>query len=448
MLEDVIKYLDRTTNQAIDLLTKLIRIPSVAAKGEGIDEAATMVHSLFQELGMKTTIHSTKGSPVVTAHLDVGAKRTLLFYDHYDVQPAEPFDLWDSPPFKPEIRDGRLYGRGVADNKGDTISRIWTLKAFQETDTPLPVNVKLVVEGEEEIGSLNLPEFIKNNKPFLKADGGIWEFGGAALDGIQEAWLGMKGDFYVQLEVECLNRDVHSSTAIYLPSAPFRLVWALNSLKDETERILIPGWYADIKPLTDTDWKYLKQVDMLEEDTKKYYGVDSYLRNLTGDALKEAYYNGPSCCISGLTSGWQGEGSKTVLPAKATAKLDFRLVENMDPKDLLKKLRSHLDNQGFTDVQIAWHEAYPAAKTPADHPFVDIVNQANKQIYGHDLRIHITSPASGPLYLFKDHVPMVSIGVSDYDARQHAPNESIKIDNFRLAMKRIATIFHIMGQWD
>jgi acetylornithine deacetylase/succinyl-diaminopimelate desuccinylase-like protein len=448
MLEAVKEYLEKTTNQAIDLLMQLIRIPSVAAKGEGIEEAATMLHSLFQGLGMKTEIHPTPGSPVVTAHLDVGAKRTLLFYDHYDVQPAEPFDLWDSPPFDPEIRDGRLYGRGVADNKGDTISRIWTIKAFQETNTPLPVNVKFVVEGEEEIGSLNLPKFVKNNKAFLKADGGIWEFGGAAIDGIQEAWLGMKGELYVQLEVERLNRDVHSSTAVYLPSAPFRLVWAVNSLKDDTERIRIPGWYDDVQPLNDTDWKYIKQVDMLEEDTKKYYGVDSFILNLTGDALKEAYYNAPTCCISGLTSGWQGEGSKTVLPAKAIAKLDFRLVENMDPDDLIKKLRAHLDHQGFSDVKIAWSEAYPAAKTPPDLQFVTIVNKANRQVYGHEIRIHITSPASGPLYLFKDYAPMVSIGVSDYDARQHAPNESINISNFRNAMKRIAVIIDKMSRWE
>ncbi|MFX0168614.1 MAG: M20/M25/M40 family metallo-hydrolase [Candidatus Hodarchaeota archaeon] len=447
MLEDVIEFLEKHTSNAIELLKRFVRIPSVAAKGEGIEDAATFLQTHFEDLGLETVIHPTKGSPVVTAHLDVGAKRTLLFYDHYDVQPAEPFELWDSPPFDAEIREGRLYGRGVADNKGDTISRIWTIKAFQDTNTKLPVNVKFVVEGEEEIGSLNLPEFVKDNTKFLRADGGIWEFGGAALDGIQEAWLGMKGDLYVQLEVERLNRDVHSSTAVYLPSAPFRLIWALSSLKDETEGILIPGWTDDVKPLTDADWKYLRQVDMLEEDTKNYYGVDAYLLNLTGDALKEAYYNGPSCCISGLTSGWQGDGSKTVLPAKASAKIDFRLVENMEPHDLLKKLRAHLDNRGFTDVKIAWYEAYPAAKTPPDHPIVDIVNQANNQVYGHDLRVHITSPASGPLYLFKDHVPMVSIGVSDYDARQHAPNESIKIDNFRLGMKRIAHIMDKLSQW-
>lgn len=447
MLEDVFHYIEKNTDQAIETVKQLVRIPSVAAKGEGIEETATLLQSMFEELGMETNIHPTSGSPVVTASLDTSAKRTLLFYDHYDVQPAEPFDLWDSPPFEPEVRNGRLYGRGVADNKGDTTSRIWTIRAFQETNTPLPVNIKFVVEGEEEIGSPNLPEFVKANTNFLKADGGIWEFGGAAIDGIQEAWLGLKGDFYVQLEVERLNRDVHSSTATHLPSAPFRLIWALNSLKDMDEKILIPGWYDAIKPLTDAEWKHLAKVDMLEDQMKKYYGIDAYLLNLTGDALKEAYYNGPTCCISGLTSGWQGKGSKTVLPAKASAKVDFRIVENMDPDDLLKKLRAHLDAKGFTDVKIAWHEAYPAAKTPPDHPFVELVDMANQEIFGHKLRIHITSPGSGPLYLFKDHVPMVSIGVSDYDSRGHAPNESIKINNFRQGMKRIAAIIDKMGQW-
>ncbi len=447
MLEDVLQYLEKHTNQALETVKQLVRIPSVAAKGEGIEETATLLKSMFEQLGMKTKVHPTSGAPVVTASLDVGATRTLLFYDHYDVQPAEPFDLWDSPPFKPEIRNGRLYGRGTADNKGDTTSRIWTIRAFQETGTPLPVNIKFVVEGEEEIGSIHLSEFVDANKDFLKADGGIWEFGGAAIDGIQEAWLGLKGDFYVQLEVERLNRDVHSSTATHLPSAPFRLIWALNSLKDENERILIPGWYDDIKPLTKADWQYLDKVNMLEEETKKYYGVDSYVLNLTGDKLKEIYYNGPTCCISGLTSGWQGKGSKTVLPAKASAKVDFRIVENMDPKDLLKKLRAHLNNQGFSDVKITWYEAYPAAKTSPEHPFSQIVNTANKKIFGHDLRIHITSPASGPLYLFKDLVPMVSIGVSDYDSRGHSPNESIKIKNFRNGMKRIAVIIDEMSRW-
>ncbi|MFW9810570.1 MAG: M20/M25/M40 family metallo-hydrolase, partial [Candidatus Thorarchaeota archaeon] len=204
MYESVISFIDKKIDDSVETLKKLCKIPSVAAKNEGLKETSELVEKMLSEVGMETEIHETSGAPVVTSWIDVGAKRTLLFYDHYDVQPAEPLDLWDSPPFEPEVRNGRLYGRGVADNKGDTTSRIWTLKAFKETKTDLPVNIRFVIEGEEEIGSVNLPEYTEKNTDFITADGGIWEFGGAGIDGIQEAWLGLKGIFYVELEVERL----------------------------------------------------------------------------------------------------------------------------------------------------------------------------------------------------------------------------------------------------
>ncbi|MFX1580393.1 MAG: M20/M25/M40 family metallo-hydrolase, partial [Promethearchaeota archaeon] len=231
MYKAVTKFIDANLNSSIEALKKLCSIPSVAAKNQGLEEAANLVEKMLKDIGFQTDIYTTSGAPVVTGWIDTGAKRTLLFYDHYDVQPAEPFDLWDSPPFEPEEREGRLYGRGVADNKGDTTSRIWALKAFKETGTDLPVNIKFVVEGEEEIGSVHLPEYTEKNTEFITADGGIWEFGGEGIHGKQEAWLGLKGIFFVELEVKRLSRDVHSSTACILPSAASRLVWALNSLK-------------------------------------------------------------------------------------------------------------------------------------------------------------------------------------------------------------------------
>ncbi|OLS23751.1 MAG: Succinyl-diaminopimelate desuccinylase, partial [Candidatus Thorarchaeota archaeon AB_25] len=370
----------------------------------------------------------------------------LLFYDHYDVQPAEPFDRWDSLPFEPEIREGRLYGRGVADNKGDTISRIWTLKAFKETGTDIPVNVKFVVEGEEEIGSINLPEYTEKNTDFITADGGIWEFGGAGIHGKQEAWLGLKGIFFVELEVERLARDVHSSTACVLPSAASRLVWALNSLKDEDSKILIEGFYDGIKPLSESELEAIEKIDMREVQLKKVYGIQEYLNGLTGDELKKAYYGAPTCNICGLTSGYQGKGSMTVLPAKASCKIDFRLVEGMHPDDIHKKLRKHLDEKGFTDVKIPYLEGYPAAKTPVDHPFVKIVEKANQRVFG-DMVIHPTSPGSGPLYLFNKYVPMVSIGCGDYESKAHSPNESIVVENYRKSMHRIVAVMDEMSKW-
>jgi acetylornithine deacetylase/succinyl-diaminopimelate desuccinylase-like protein len=448
MYDAVTKFIDDNVDNSIEALKKLVRIPSVAAKGEGLKESADLVEKMLQDIGLETKQHDiTGGAPVVTGWKDVGAKRTLLFYDHYDVQPAEPFDLWDSPPFEPEIRDGRLWGRGVADNKGDATSRIWALKAFKETNTDLPINIKFVLEGEEEIGSLHLPEYIEKNKQFLKADGGIWEFGGSDINGIQEAWLGLKGVFFVQLEVERLSRDIHSSLACVLPSAAYRLIWALNSFRDMKSKILIDGFYDGIKPLTDAELKALEKIDLNEEKMKKEYGVDEYLNGLTGLELKKAYYGEPTCNICGIKTGYQGKGSMTVLPAKAMVKIDFRLVEGMHPDDIHKKLRKHLDTHGFTDVKVTYFEGYPAAKTPVDHPFVKIVNAANKRTHGHDLVIHPTSPGSGPLYLFNEHVPMVSVGCSDYLGKAHSPNESISLENFRLAQHRVVALMDEMSRW-
>lgn len=446
MYDAVIEFIDDNIERSIDSLKELCRIPTVAAKGQGLEETAELVSKMLEDAGLETQLHKTSGAPVVTAIFDVGAKRTLMFYDHYDVQPAEPLDLWDSEPFEPEARNGRLYGRGVADNKGDTVSRIWTIKAFTETKTDLPVNIKFVVEGEEEIGSLHLPEFTKKNTEFLKADGGIWEFGGAGIDGVQEAWLGLKGVFFVELEVERLNKDVHSSTACILPSAAYRLVWALASLKDENDKILIEGFYDDAKPLSAAELDAIKKIDMHEQMWKTEYGLDEYLMSLSGDALKEAYYNAPTCNICGLTSGYQGKGSMTVLPAKASVKIDFRLVEDMGPNDIHRKLRLHLDRRGFTDVKISYSEGYPAAKTPVDHPFVEIVAKANQKVFG-DLRIQVTSPGSGPLYLFKEHVPMVSIGCGDSKSSVHSPNESIILENYRKSMHRLVYVIDEMGRW-
>ncbi|MGY5865660.1 MAG: M20/M25/M40 family metallo-hydrolase [Candidatus Thorarchaeota archaeon] len=446
MYESVTNYIDKNIDNSIEDLKALCRIPSVAAKNEGLDESSTLVEKMLKDVGLETEIHETSGAPVVTGWIDVGAKRTLLFYDHYDVQPAEPLDLWDSPPFEPEIRDGRLYGRGVADNKGDTTSRIWVLKAFKETGTDLPVNIKFVAEGEEEIGSVNLPEYTEKNTDFITADAGIWEFGGAGIDGIQEAWLGLKGIFFVELEVERLVRDMHSASACYLPSAASRLVWAVNSLKDEDSRILIDGYYDDIKPFTDAELEAIKKINLHEALLKKEYGIDEFLNGLTGDELKKAYYGDPTANICGLTSGYQGKGSMTVLPAKASCKIDFRLVEGMHPDVVHKKLRKHLDDRGFTDVKIPYFEGYPAAKTPVDHPFVKIVEKANQRVFG-DLRIHITSPGSGPLYLFNKYVPMVSIGCGDHLSKAHSPNESILVENYRMTMHRLVAVLDEMRDW-
>jgi len=447
MIDSVIHYIRNSQDEALGELKELIQFPSVAATGEHLAETAGLVRRMLDTAGFKTRIHETSGAPVVTGEINVGARRTLLFYDHYDVQPPDPLALWHTPPFNPTIREGRLYGRGAADNKGDLLSRIWVLRAFKAAGKKPPVNVRFVVEGEEEISSPHLQEFTSKNPKFLTADGGIWEFGGAGIDEKQELWLGLKGILYVQLEVERLSHDAHSSLACVLPSAAYRLVWALSTLKDESEHVLIDGFYDKVRPLSIAELAVLSTIDFNEERVREFYGIERFVLGLEADRLKEAYYNAPTCNICGLDSGYKEAGSKTVLPAKAVAKVDFRLVRDMDPEKVLASLRRHLDSKGFGDVKIAWHEGYPAAKTPIDHPFVGMVLRASQKAFGHDPVIQITSPGSGPLHLFKDFVPMVSTGCGDFTSRVHSPNESIRLDLFEKTMERIAYLMDEMSRW-
>ncbi|MFX1512260.1 MAG: M20/M25/M40 family metallo-hydrolase [Promethearchaeota archaeon] len=447
-MNDIVTFLDKNQQVILDELTEFCKIPSVAAKGdhEVMEKTASWVANALEKIGLETQIHETKGLPVVTGHLDIGSDKTLLFYNHYDVQPAEPFELWESPPFEPTIRNKRIFARGVSDNKGNTLSRIWAVRAFTETSSELPVNIKFVVEGEEEIGSLNLPKFVNKNREFLKADGGIWEFGGAGPDGRQEAWLGLKGILYVQFETQKLGRDAHSGYGCILPNAAWHLIWAINTLKDQNEQIQIDGFYDDVKPLSNSELEFIQNTELFPEHIKEQFQIPNLIYDLKGIELKKAYYNAPTCTICGISSGWQGPGSKTVIPAEASAKVDFRLVSDQDPDDILSKLRQYLDTKGFNDVTIPWHEGYPAAKTPISHPFIDVVKRATQAVFGQELRIHITSAGSGPLYLFKDLVPMVSVGCADFDSRGHAPNESVSLDLFFLDIKRQAAIFEEMGR--
>ncbi|MFX0115568.1 MAG: M20/M25/M40 family metallo-hydrolase [Candidatus Hodarchaeota archaeon] len=445
-MDQVYAFIEKNRQNILNDLTEFCKIPSVAAKNDNeiMEKTAAWVVNAFEKSGLTTQIHETKGVPVVTGYLDVGAEKSLVYYNHYDVQPAEPLDLWDSPPFEPIIRDERFYARGVADNKGNMLSRIWAIRAFVETGTEIPINIKFIAEGEEEIASPNLPQFVKNNRDFLKAEGGIWEFGYAGPDGLQEAWLGLKGILYVQLQTRKLERDMHSANACILPSASWELIWALNSLKDENERVLIEGFYDDVRSLSSEELASIEKTDLLPELMKEIYKIDHFLKNLEGMDLKKAFYNAPTCNICGMGSGWQGPGGKTVLPGEAMAKIDFRLVADQTPEDILEKLRRYLDAKGFQNIQIAWHEGYRPSRMPLDHPFVNVVKRATKAVHGHEPRVHITNPGSGPLYLFEDLVPMVSVGCGDFDSRAHAPNESIHLDLFFLDVNRQATIIKEM----
>ncbi len=317
MSNPIDQYIEEHLNDSIAELSRLCAQPSVSAQGLGIAECAELVAEMLRARGFTATIHPTRRHPIVTATVQGKRDKTLLFYNHYDVQPPEPLELWDSPPFAPTVRDGKLFARGVVDDKGHIVSRLAALDAIKAVTGEWPCNFKFVIEGEEEISSVNLPEFVAAHAQDLAADACIWEGGGVNFEERPSMCLGMRGICYVELSVECLSQDVHSGLGgSIFPNAAWRLVWALGTLKDRDERILIPGFYDDARRPGARDLDLLAQLPDQSDDWKKRYGVQEFLKDLRpGVELQREAVFVPTCTICGLNSGYQGPGSKTVLPA-------------------------------------------------------------------------------------------------------------------------------------
>lgn len=443
-------YLDDHLYESIAELSHLCAQPSVAAQNWGLVECAQLVGKMLSTRGFNVDIISTGGAPVVFAERKGRGDKTLLIYNHYDVQPPEPLELWDSPPFEPDLRDGKLYARGVSDDKGHLVSRLFAIDALLDAYGELPCTVKFIIEGEEEVASVHLNSFIKEQHERLAADACIWEFGGVDHREVPIQYLGLRGICYVELSVETEKIDVHSGLGGGIfPSAAWRLVWALNTLKGRDERIRIPGFYDPVKPPDERDRQLMEALPEVAEEYKERYGFEHFVKGLTGGVeLRIAEVFDPTCTICGLTSGYQGPGSKTILPARASAKVDFRLVPDQTPQQVLEQLRAHLDAEGFSDVQITFLGGDPPARTDPDHPFVDLVVKTAEPVYGQPMQIVPLTGGSGPIYPFVHDLglPVVTAGAGYPGTLAHAPNENLRLDLYLKHARHMARILKTFGE--
>ena len=446
--DEVDRYIADHLEESLADLERLARIPSVSAKGEGIAEAAECVAGLLRDAGFEAQVMPTSGHPVVYADAPAGSEdaHTLICYNHYDVQPPEPLELWVSPPFEPTRRDGRLYARGISDDKGQLVSRIAAMRAVRGVTGGLPARVKFLVEGEEEISSPSLEPFVEQHRDLLATDACVWEFGGVDHEGRPEVVLGLRGICYVEFRVRTLSRDAHSGEAHNLPNAAWRLIWALGSIKGPDERIRIPGFYDTAAPPTESDLRLLDAMPSNEQHTREIYGVREFVSGHTGDAYKRAVYN-PTANVAGFSSGWQGKGSKTVTPAEATAKMDFRLVPGQDPQDVLARLRAHLDEQGFGDVEVTYLGGERAGTTPPEESLVQLTVRTAEEVYGKPAVVKPLIGGSGPMHAFREYLgtPIVTLGCGDPESRAHSPNESIAIESFTRATGHMAHLLLAYG---
>jgi acetylornithine deacetylase/succinyl-diaminopimelate desuccinylase-like protein len=443
-------YLIKHLDESIAELSRLVTQPSVGAQNWGMQDCAALVGEMLQKRGFSVEILPTGGAPVVFGERKGKSEKTLLFYNHYDVQPAEPLELWETPPFNPAQRDGKLYGRGVSDDKGHITSRLYAIDALLAEYGELPCNVKFIIEGEEETGSLHLPKFITANKEKLSADGCIWEFGGVDQREIPMQYLGLRGICYVELSVETASIDIHSGLGgSIIANAAWRLVWALNTLKSQDEKILVPGWYEGIIPPTGRDRELFEAQPDSADEYKNSYGINGFLKGLTGGIdLQMAEVYEPTCTICGLTSGYQGQGSKTIIPAKASAKVDFRIVAGQTIERCLTLLRQHLDAGGFTDIQIKFMGGGPAAMTNPDDPFIKLVVDTAEEVFESKMELVPMVGGSGPNYPFVHElkIPVATAGLGHPDTRAHAPNENIRIDLYLKHARHMARVLKEFGE--
>ncbi len=447
---------DSEIDVLLSQLQQLIRIPSVSAKKQAtITKCAELVSEIMSKAGISTEIIKSEESseqipPIVYGEVKSKSNpngKTILFYNHYDVQPPEPIELWSDDPYSGKIDGNLIFGRGASDDKGELITRIKAIEYFLKESGDVPCNVKFLVEGEEEIGSSHLEEYLVKNREKFSCDATIWEFG--YVDGHDRLLisLGMKGLLYVELHAKCANADLHSSLAVIAENPAWRLVHALKTIRDENGKITIDNWNKDVRDFLPEELECIRQDDFDVSEFKKSYELRHIFNEDNIEEVKKANVGGVTSNISGLFSGYIGEGSKTVLPSTAMAKLDFRLVPDMLPQKQFELLREHLDKNGFNDIQLKFLSGEPACRIPLNDEFVKLVETCAKEEYGEVIK-SISSAGTGPMWYFNKILgcPCVSIGCTYKYSRIHSPNEFARIDLIKKTTKLIGNIVEKYGK--
>ena len=425
-------YIDKNTSSMVSELQRLVAQPSVSATGEGIEKCAKLVTESLKRSGIRSEILRISGAaPLVFGEVisKKNPKKTLLFYNHYDVQPAEPLDEWKFPPFGRTLKGNKVYGRGSSDDKGELVSRIKAVESLLKTEGDLPCSIKFVIEGEEETGSAHIEKYLKKYRKKFACDGIIWEFGFVNSDNLPVVSLGMKGMLFAEFTVRGPKTDAHSSLAVLIKNPAWRLIEALHTMRAPDGRVLVDDWYKDAKKFTARDLKFIAAESFDEASFKKEYGISQFVGGRRGDDAKAQLVGGATCNIAGIHSGYQGRGAKTILPSIAVAKVDFRLTLGMNPAKQRTRLLKHLQLRGFSEIKVKVHHAEAASRTNPDEKFVtQVCNAADSAFGGHVLSI--SSAGTGPMHQFASILkcPCISIGCTHIFAGIHSPNEYARVD--------------------
>lgn len=450
-MDKIDQYLQQNAARLEEDLCELLRIPSVSADsrhGADVRRAADWVAGQFQRLKFTTELAETAGHPIVFAQSPrVDGAPTVLVYGHYDVQPPDPLNEWISPPFEPTRRNGNLYARGATDDKGQMLTHVKSAEAWMTAVGHLPLNLKFLIEGEEEVGSENLEAFIEANRQRLACDVVVISDTSQFAPGQPAITYGLRGIAYFELRLSGPKQDLHSGTfggAVANPANA--LTKLLAALVNERGQIQVPGFYDDVLPLSDQQRRQFAELQqrVSDADFMRQIGVEG-LQGEAGFTSLEQRWARPTCDINGLTSGYQGEGAKTVLPAKATAKFSFRLVPNQDPKKIAASLKQFLEGRCPSGIRlelICFHGA-PGVVVPLESPYVSAAARAIEAGFGR-VPVFIREGGSIPVvgaFHEKLGVDTLLLGWGQNDDNTHSPNEKFSLADYHKGIKASAYLW-------
>jgi acetylornithine deacetylase/succinyl-diaminopimelate desuccinylase-like protein len=443
----VFTYIEKNQRSFIDRLIEYLRMPSISAHGEGMTEVAQFLVGWLDKLGLDARLETTNGWPLVLGRcVDIPGAITVLLYGHYDVQPPDPLDEWISPPFEPAIRDSRLYARGVGDNKGQHAAQLFALESLLACHGKLPCNVVVLLEGEEEVGSPNLPIFISQNKDQLHADLVIISDGPVHVSGRSTLEFGVRGVASFELRAHGANQDLHSGNwGGVAPNPLWTLVHLLATMKNEQGEITIDGFYDNVQPPTTLERKALDELPVDVDAVQRELGL-VHLDAPFDRPFYERLALWPTLTINGLHGGYSGPGSKTVIPHEAMVKCDVRLVEAQSVEEIFAKIKAHV-KRFAPQVDFIPQGGSNPSKTPLDSLYTQPIQQGIISAQGEEPLLIPAMGGSLPIDVFTKTLglPTFVVPYANADEANHAPNENMEIDRIIMGIKTGASILLQLG---
>lgn len=451
MIEAVIRHCDQQQGEHLEELLPVLAQPSISAQGIGVEACAILVEDLLRQSGFDARRIPTAGAPVVYAercpHPD---KPTVIIYGHYDVQPPEPLSAWITPPFVPSIRDGRIFARGVGDNKGQFVANVQGVRAWLEATGDIPINVKFVIEGEEESGSPNLPAFVEGHREMLAADL-VYVADGQVMDDRQPLIeFGNRGLLFVELRASGANRDLHSGNfGGVAPNPAWTLIHLLGTMMNADYEVTIPGVHDGIRKITPCMAGALERVPLDDARILQSIGLETPAPP-TGLTFAERTMTRMTCNVAGISSGYTGAGSKAVLPAEAVAKIDFRLVPDQDPRDVFEKVKAHVARHA-PGVEVHLISTMNPMVVPLDIPVAKAVRQAVARGFAGLGSEPADIPLDGgslPSSVWSDMlgIPTLLVPYANHDEAHHSPNENLVIDRYFAGIRTAAALVGELGK--